>query len=112
MPEKDLKNVRIFGILSPDKLDRAADSLGARFLLQDQHNPGTVMAVVYKGAVPDNFKPGTELYAEGSYVAAAGVFQAGGLTTTCPSKSKSRPGVATSTASISFCLSISSRSSR
>ncbi len=48
----------------------------------------TVMAVVYKGAVPDNFKPGTELYAEGSYVAAAGVFQAGGLTTTCPSKYK------------------------
>ncbi|SBV96194.1 putative cytochrome c-type biogenesis protein CcmE [uncultured delta proteobacterium] len=88
MPEKDLRNVRIFGILSPDKLDRAADSLGARFLLQDQHTPGTVMAVVYKGAVPDNFKPGTELYAEGSYVASAGVFQAGGLTTTCPSKYK------------------------
>jgi cytochrome c-type biogenesis protein CcmE len=86
MPERDLQNVRVFGAVSPDGIDRAADSLGVRFFLQDRHDARTVMAVVYKGAVPDTFKPGTELYAEGGYAANAGIFRAEGLITTCPSK--------------------------
>ena len=88
MPEDKLRGVRVFGVVGADGLERAADSLGARFLLQDQQNPGTIMRVVYKGAVPDNFKPGTEVYAEGSYSPDAAVFRATGLTTTCPSKYK------------------------
>lgn len=92
MPDSKLKSVRVFGTVGPDGLTRAADSLGVRFQLRDQHDPGQVLEVVYKGAVPDNFKPGTELYAEGSGVSAPGtgkrLFQASGLTTSCPSKYK------------------------
>ena len=88
LPADKLDGVRVFGVVAPDGLERATDSLGVRFTLQDQQQPRTGMRVVYKGAVPDNFKPGAELYAEGSYASDAAVFQATGLTTTCPSKYK------------------------
>ena len=88
MPENELQGARVFGVVSPEGLERSADSLAVRFLLRDQKTPSAVLAVVYKGAVPDNFKPGTELYAEGMYSARSGIFQAASLTTTCPSKYK------------------------
>jgi len=92
MPDDQLQGVRIFGTVSPEGLSRAADSLGVRFLLQDKHDPSRVFEVMYKGAVPDNFKPQTELYAEGSSVSeqemGKRLFRASGLTTTCPSKYK------------------------
>jgi len=92
MPDDQLQSVRIFGTVSPDGFSRAADFLGVRFLLQDKHDPGRVIEVVYKGAVPDNFKPQTDMYAEGSSVAGQNtgkrLFKASSLTTTCPSKYK------------------------
>ncbi len=88
MPADKLRSVRVFGTVSPDGLRRDADALGVRFFLRDQHSPATVLEVVYKGAVPDNFKPGTELYAEGGYDPGSKLFRAHGLTTTCPSKYK------------------------
>ena len=92
MPDDQLRNVRVFGTVSPDGLSRAADSLGARFLLRDRQHPDRVLEVIYKGAVPDNLRPETELYAEGSGVSGQApgkkLFQASGLTTTCPSKYK------------------------
>lgn len=88
MPENELKNVRVFGTVGPEGITRAGDSPGVGFLLLDKQTPGSAMAVSYKGAVPDNFKPGTELYAEGSYSPKTQTFHAASLTTTCPSKYK------------------------
>ena len=88
MPNEKLQAVRIFGVISPERLERAPDSLGVRFLLQDQHSPSTVMEVVYKGAVPEGFKPGAEIYAEGSCPPGAKILQATGLNAKCPSKYK------------------------
>ena len=91
MPTDKLQAVRVFGTVSPENIVRAADSLGVIFLLQDQNAPGTVLEVVYKGAVPEGFKPGIELYAEGNCAPGANgakVLRANGLTTKCPSKYK------------------------
>ena len=91
MPVEKLQAVRVFGTVSPENIARGAGSLGVTFFLQDQNAPGTVLEVVYKGAVPEGFKPGIELYAEGNCQPGANgtkVLQASGLTTKCPSKSK------------------------
>ena len=88
MPADKLQAVRVFGTVSPERIERAADSLGVRFFLQDQHNPAKTMEVVYKGAVPEGFKPGIELYAEGSCKLGTKMLLAGALTTKCPSKYK------------------------
>lgn len=88
MPENELKSVRVFGTVGPEGITHAGDSPGVRFLLLDRQTPGAAIAVSYRGAVPDNFKPGTELYAEGSYSLKAQAFAAVSLTTTCPSKYK------------------------
>ncbi|CAK7023224.1 MAG: Cytochrome c-type biogenesis protein CcmE [Desulfovibrio sp.] len=87
MPEKDLQNVRLFGVVAPG-YEKAADSLGVRFLLQDQNDPRKTMEIVYKGAVPDTFKEGIELYAEGSCMPGQKALAAKGLNTNCPSKYK------------------------
>lgn len=86
MPADKLQSVRVFGTVGAEGIARSPDALGVRFLLQDQQNPAKVMEVVYKGAVPDAFKPGTELYAEGSCLPGTKILKAEGLTTTCPSK--------------------------
>ena len=88
MKSEELQSVRVFGTISAANLERMPEALGARFFLEDQHNPATVMEVVFKGAVPEGFKPGAEVYAEGSRAPGSGVFQATGLSATCPSKYK------------------------
>lgn len=88
MKSEKLRNVRIFGTVSAADLERSPDSLGARFFLEDQHNPATVMRVVYAGAVPEGFKAGAEIYAEGSCEPGSKVLLAQGLTAKCPSKYK------------------------
>ncbi|MCL5263740.1 MAG: cytochrome c maturation protein CcmE [Chloroflexi bacterium] len=45
----------------------------------------TTFPVVYKGVVPDAFKPGVDVVIEGKYTA-AGVFEATSLLAKCPSK--------------------------
>lgn len=91
MPVEKLQAVRVFGTVSPENIDRGDGPLGVTFFLQDQSTPGTVIEVVYKGAVPEGFKPGIELYAEGNCAPGANgtkILQANGLTTKCPSKYK------------------------
>ena len=91
MPTERLQAVRIFGTVSSENIVRGADSLGITFSLQDQNTPSAVITVVYKGAVPESFKPGIELYAEGNCTFGADgtkLLQASGLTTKCPSKYK------------------------
>lgn len=88
MKNEELQGVRVFGVVSAEGLERAPGTLGARFFLQDQRNPATVMEVAYKGAVPEGFKPGAEIYAEGSCTPGSKALQATGLNATCPSKYK------------------------
>lgn len=87
MPEKELKNVRVFGTVAPGYM-RAPDSLGVRFFLRDQRNPESVMEIIYKGAVPDAFKEDIEVYAEGSALPGGKQLAATGLNANCPSKYK------------------------
>lgn len=87
MPEQELKNVRIFGTVASG-YEKSPDSLGVRFFLQDQHTPKTMMEIIYKGAVPDAFKEGIEVYAEGSALPGGKTLAANGLNTNCPSKYK------------------------
>ena len=86
MPENELHNVRLFGTVGLDGVERGQGGLGVAFMLRDQHSSTTILRVEYAGAVPDGFKPGVELYAEGSMAVGKQVFKARGLTTTCPSK--------------------------
>ena len=65
-----LKNVRLFGTVSPKDLKRS-------------DNPKT-MAVEYGGTVPDTFKEGVEVIVEGGM--SGSVFKAKTLITKCPSK--------------------------
>ncbi len=88
MPLDDLRSVRVFGTVSPEGIVRAPDASGVTFLLQDINSPGKAVQVVYKGTVPDGFKPGAELYAEGGCTGAKRVLMARQLTTKCPSKYK------------------------
>ena len=62
-----------------------AHGSGLHFRLRDVKGTGTV-PVVYKGSVPDLFKPGRDVVVQGRY--ANGVFTAipGTLVTKCPSK--------------------------
>jgi cytochrome c-type biogenesis protein CcmE len=62
-----------------------AHGSGLHFRLRDVKGTATV-PVVYKGSVPDLFKPGRDVVVEGRY--ARGVFTAipGTLVTKCPSK--------------------------
>ena len=62
-----------------------AHGAGLRFRLRDVRGNATV-PVVYRGSVPDLFRPGRDIVVEGRY--ANGVFVAvpGTLVTKCPSK--------------------------
>jgi cytochrome c-type biogenesis protein CcmE len=62
-----------------------AHGAGLHFRLRDVKGTATV-PVVYKGSVPDLFKPGRDVVVQGRY--ASGVFTAvpGTLVTKCPSK--------------------------
>ena len=88
MPLKDLRSVRVFGTVSSEGIARAADASGVTFLLQDINTPGKTVQVQYKGVIPDGFKPGAELYAEGGCTDGSRVLVARQLTTKCPSKYK------------------------
>ena len=70
-------------VLKPVSGDAHAD--GLRFRLRDKNGSATV-PVVYRGSVPDLFKPGRDIVVDGRY--ANGVFTAipGTMVTKCPSK--------------------------
>ena len=56
-----------------------------RFLLRDRSGTATV-PVVYRGSVPDLFKPGREVVIEGALVGGTFVGKRDTLVTKCPSK--------------------------
>ena len=60
-----LKNVRLFGTVSPKDLKRSDNPRQLSFLLEDKDDKSKTMAVEYGGTVPDTFKEGVEVIVEG-----------------------------------------------
>jgi cytochrome c-type biogenesis protein CcmE len=81
-----LGQARLFGTVAENGVAMAPGGLGVSFRLEDKEDKSKTMAVEYKGAVPDTFKPGVEVIVEGNMNAARGVFGATTLMTKCPSK--------------------------
>ena len=84
MPAQELQSARLFGMVAEDGISRPESIPGVRFRLQDAENPGRIIWVEYRGAVPDAFQPGAEVIVEGGMGAA--FFEARTLMTKCPSK--------------------------
>lgn len=82
-PAEKLAQARLFGTVGGDGLAREGENL--RFLLLDKDDPSDIIPVVYRGALPDTFKPGAEVIVEGG-MAREGHFAARTLMTKCPSK--------------------------
>lgn len=78
-----LRQARLFGLVSPTDLNHATGSLAFRLL--DKDDASLHIPVVYKGIVPDAFKPGAEVIVEGG-MTPEGHFNAKTLMTKCPSK--------------------------
>ena len=81
-----LGQARLFGTVAENGVAMAPGGLGVSFKLEDKDDKSKIMAVEYKGAVPDTFKPGVEVIVEGSMNPSKGVFGATTLMTKCPSK--------------------------
>lgn len=77
--------VRIAGIVASGSIQRQPAANEIRFTLQGTA-VNTVLAVNYKGLIPNMFKDGSSVVIEGKYQPAAKVFQAVNLMTSCPSK--------------------------
>lgn len=81
-PDK-LKQARLFGQVSTGSIEKNLDTVS--FRLADIDNAEQFIPVVFKGIVPDNFKPGAEVIVEGG-MTGDGNFRASSLMTKCPSK--------------------------
>ena len=82
----ELGNARLFGKVSPENLQVVDGKLGADFDLTDKMEAGKSLRVIYRGALPDTFKPGVEVIVEGTFPSGDGAFIARTLVTKCPSK--------------------------
>ena len=78
------KNVRVNGVVAPESVEREAQGTKLMFNIIDADGQRS-LPVVFRGVVPDTFKIGAEIVAEG-YLAPEGVFQATTILAKCPSK--------------------------
>ena len=76
------ENVRVNGQVSPGSIEQESGGLILRFSIIDGEKS---LPVVYRGVVPDSFKPDSEVVIEG-HLNANGIFQANTIMTKCPSK--------------------------
>lgn len=76
---------RISGTVQQGSVKRESDSLSMEFKMADQEG-GQAITVRFRGMVPDNFKEGMQVVAEGEYTEAKRSFEAGNLLLKCPSK--------------------------
>lgn len=76
------KQVKVAGQVVPESIDRDTENFTLSFILADGN---ASLPVVYKGVVPDTFKPDSDVVVDGK-LDAQGVFQASKLITKCPSK--------------------------
>ncbi len=91
LPSEKLQSVRLFGTVADSPAPRSESGHGVSFYLTDEANRNLTLFVNFAGVVPDTFKPGIEVYIEGSMRATAAQgasphFAAGSLRTKCPSK--------------------------
>ncbi len=77
------EQVRLGGKVREGSVQWHSSSMTLRFDLEDEQ--GQTLPVLYKGVLPDAFKPGVEVVLEGSQVG-GGVFEARTLLTKCASK--------------------------
>ena len=81
------QGVRVGGTIEGRSIVWDADDLILRFNLVDG---GEILPVAYKGIQPDTFRDGAPALVEGKYQS-NGVFEAGKLLLTCPSKYEAAP---------------------
>lgn len=74
--------IRVNGTVVPGSVEQKSGDLSLMFNVTEG---GKNLPVVYRGVVPDTFKPGGDIVIEGS-LDAGGVFQAKTLLPKCPSK--------------------------
>ncbi len=86
MSPAEIGQARLFGKVSPKKINRNGDSLGVSFNLLDKKDSSKSIRVHYSGAVPDTFDPGVQVIVEGAFRSGDYFFQAQKLMTKCPSK--------------------------
>lgn len=99
LPKEKLENVRLFGTVHTDGIQREGQRV--QFYLHDSHNKNDMILVTYDGILPDAFKSGADVIVEGGLtplpVAQASAFETTGafpgqvftaslLMTQCPSK--------------------------
>jgi cytochrome c-type biogenesis protein CcmE len=82
------ERVRLIGKVEEGSVVRNSETNTLHFAMADED--GTSLPVVHSGAVPDAFKEGADVVAEGS-LARAGMFQADSLLVKCPSKYEAAP---------------------
>ncbi len=78
------ENVRVNGQVAPGSVEQEAQGTILRFTIIDIEGEES-LPVVYQGVVPDTFKVGNEVVAEG-HLNADGIFQATTLMPRCPSR--------------------------
>jgi cytochrome c-type biogenesis protein CcmE len=76
------QTVRISGKVAPDA---EQTSLELKFTLLDNTGRDASLPVLYQGAVPDTFRVGIQIVAEGKYTA-SGIFEADAILTKCSSR--------------------------
>ncbi len=79
------ETVRVNGQVVPGSVQQRAQGTELTFRITDVNGGGENVSIFYKGVVPDSFKVGEELVAEG-HLGADGIFQAHSLMPKCPSR--------------------------
>lgn len=80
------QQVRIGGKVEEGSVNWEPKTMTLRFVVADDAPEGSKMAVLYRGVVPDSFKPGAEVVLEGKASPAGDLFEAKTLLTKCASK--------------------------
>ncbi len=88
LPDRYVKQIRLFGEVARHDLREGTARLGVKFTLQDKDQKDLLVHVVYTGAVPDTFKTGIEVILEGRFDRETDSFVASSMMTKCPSKYK------------------------
>ena len=78
------KSLRVNGNVADD-VSNDVQNLTLTFSIVDVADGGNTIPVVYKGSIPDNFGPDTEVVVGGT-LDASGTLQADSIVTKCPSK--------------------------
>lgn len=77
------KNVRVSGLVAEGSYKQGFDLY---FTLEDMTGRNDTLKVVYNGSVPDTFKEGQQIVAEGKLIAGEDTFVASQLVIKCSSK--------------------------